>query len=139
MITGEVDFWTRRYAQHARGWKRSEPPMADVKMLGYRNNSACMRESSRDVTQRIICSSLQTVHSAAHTIDELSFALICASAGATDTTAFTLTVPLATTPKLRGPVTGASTICMGRKGAQTGKGSGPVSTRYYSCITALFT
>jgi hypothetical protein len=46
--------------------------MADVKMLGYRNNSACMRESSRAFTQRIICSSLQNVHSAAHTIDELS-------------------------------------------------------------------
>ena len=36
----------------------------------------------------------------------------------------TSTAPLAATPKLRGPVTGATTICMGRKGAQTGLGKG---------------
>mmetsp|Transcript_65067 Transcript_65067/g.95265 ORF Transcript_65067/g.95265 Transcript_65067/m.95265 type:complete len:210 (+) Transcript_65067:22-651(+) len=35
-----------------------------------------------------------------------------------------MSVPLATTPKLRSATTGASTICMGRKGAQTGQGKG---------------
>jgi len=40
-----------------------------------------------------------------------------------------MTTPFTTaTPKLRSATTGASTICMGRKGAQTGKGGGQTRT-----------
>jgi len=45
-------------------------------------------------------------------------------------------VPLATTPKLRSATTGASTICMGRKGAQTGQGKGAAVSVHTDILTS---